>query len=236
MKRYPQQINPPLDGKPLSGSLLVDSDVRPQTFVADIFVPLVQNILGGGAVAGIFAIVGAAGSRFSGRLLVGEELVFWCVLSGGAVACIATIIRFFGDDIGLIHYAYRRGQESTRLRINALELELHAAQRQVAHLIGKKKLMPSSAARQQLDRIYAAAEHLIHWHFEDLPIDRRSCESRNMTQSEWRRARHLLLAAGVMDESGVTAKTLPEALATAHAHYERLMRLGGQVENFVSPV
>lgn len=237
MKRYRQNTNPPLDGKPLASSLAaVEADERPQTFAADIFVPVFQNIIGGGAVAGLFAIVSTAGSRWLGRTPSTEELAFWCLLAGGAVACLVTVIRFFGDDIGLIRQAYRRGQDSMRLRVNALELELQAAQKQVAHLMGQTKAMPSNAARQQLERVYAAAEHLIHWHFEALPIDRRSCESRNMSQSDWRRARHLLLAAGVLDENGITTKTLPEALAKAHVHYERLIRLGGHVENFVSPV
>ena len=52
MKRYRQNTNPPLDGKPLPGSLAaVEDDERPQTFAADIFVPLLQNIIGGGAGA-----------------------------------------------------------------------------------------------------------------------------------------------------------------------------------------
>lgn len=236
MKRYRLNANPALDSTPLAGGLAADADERPQAFAADIFVPLLQNIIGGGAVAGILAIVSVAGSRWLGRRPSVEELAFWCLLAGGAVACLVTVVRFFGDDIGLIRQAYQRGQDSMRLRVNALELELQAAQKQVALLTGQTKAMPSSAARQQLERVYSAAEHLIHWHFEALPIDRRSCERRNMSQSEWRRARHLLLAAGVLDENGISAKTLPEALSKAHAHHERLVRLGGQTDTFVSPV
>lgn len=237
MRRYRQHTNPPLDSKSFPGTTATNAtEERPQTFAADIFVPLLQNIIGGAAVAGILAIMSVAGSRWASQPLSGADIAFWCLLAGGAVACIVTVIRFFGDDIGLVRYAYRRGQESMRLRVNALELELEAAQRQVAQLMGQTKAIPSSGARQQLERVYAAAEHLIHWHFEDLPIDRRSCESRNMSQSEWRRARHLLLAAGVLDEQGITVRTLPEALGRAHAHYERLIRLGGHAESFVSPV
>jgi hypothetical protein len=237
MNRYRQHTNPPLDGKTFPGGTALNAtEERPQAFAADIFVPLLQNVIGGGAVAGVLAILSVAGSRWASRPLSGEDIAFWCLLAGGAVACVVTVIRFFGDDIGLVRHAYRRGQESMRLRVNALELELEAAQRQVAHLMGQTKAMPSTSARQQLDRVYKAAEHLIHWHFEDLPIDRRSCESRNMSQSEWRRARHLLLAAGVLDENGITVRTLPEALGRAHAHHERLVRLGGHAESFVSPV
>lgn len=47
-----------------------------------------------------------------------------------------------------------------------------------------------------------------------------------MAQSEWRKARHLLITAGVMDKQGITAKNLTEALNQASAHYQRLVAYG----------
>jgi hypothetical protein len=164
-----------------------------------------------------------------------KMLGLWCLLAGGAVACIATIVRFFGDDVGLLLAAYRAGQHNMRLRVNALELELQAARTQLARLLDKTQAIPSTQSRQELQRVYKAAQHLIHWHFEQLPIDRRSCTQRNMSQGEWRRARHLLIAAGVMDETGIITPTLPEALAKAHAHYQKAIMLGGHTASFVAP-
>ncbi|HRW09276.1 MAG TPA: hypothetical protein P5121_29450, partial [Caldilineaceae bacterium] len=112
MKQYRQYRNPPLDGKPFAGDLAaVAADERPQSFAADIFVPLLQNIIGGAAVAGILAIVSMAGGRWTNRPLVVEDVAFWSLIAGGAVACTVTVIRFFGDDIGIIRHAYMRGQE-----------------------------------------------------------------------------------------------------------------------------
>lgn len=237
MSRYRHTTNPAFDNRQVAGAPdALEAEDRPQTFAADIFVPLLQNIIGGAAVAGLCAIIAVAGVRWAGSTPPTGELAVWSLLAGGALTCVVTVLRFFGDDIGLLHYAYRRGQESTRLRISALELELQAAQMQIARLMGKTKAMPSTAASQQLERVYKAAEQLIRWHFEALPIDRRSCESRNMSQAEWRRARHLLLVAGIMDGNGITVQTLSDALAKAHSHYQRLLSLGGDTRNFVSPV
>lgn len=237
MKYHITQPNPAFDGKPTGGSALQPAVVeREQTFATDIFIPLLQNVLGGAAVAGLCAIVGLVVSQLAGHQSNVPALAVWCLLIGAAVACAVTVIRFFGDDIGVVRFAYQRGQNSMRLRVNALELELQAARSQLAQVMGKTKAVPSTPALQQLERAYTAANHLIHWHFEDLPIDRRSCESRNMAQSDWRRARHLLLASGVMDGEGFVATTLPEALLKMQSHYQKLASLGGRTDRFVAPI
>lgn len=208
---------------------------HPPTFVTEIGVPLLQNLIGGAAVAGLVAILALAFSRWQATPLDEQTVSLWCVLLGGAVACVATVVRFFGDDLRLIQAAYRAGQNNMRLRVNALELELQAARTQLSRLLEKTNALPSTQATQEMQRIYKSAQHLIHWHFEQLPIDRRSCEQRNMSQGDWRRARHLLIAAGVMDEQGVTTRTLPEALAQVQARYQKVVSLGGHAENFVVP-
>lgn len=237
MKYKTVQPNPAFDGKPVVTSSHQPAVVeREQTFATDIFIPLLQNVLGGAAVAGLCAIVSLVLSQVAGHKPNVVAIAVWCLLIGSAVACTVTVVRFFGDDIGLIRYAYQRGQNSMRLRVNALELELQAARSQLAQVMGKTKAVPATPALQQLERAYTAATHLIHWHFEDLPIDRRSCESRNMAQSDWRRARHLLLASGVMDGEGFAATTLPEALLMVQAHYQKLAALGGKTDRFVAPI
>ena len=237
MRRYRQYANPPLDGKPLPGSVVTAQvDDRPQGFAADIFVPLLQNVIGGLAAAGLCAILSLAVATWFGADPDLVAMSFWCLLLGGTVMCLATVVRFFGDDVGLLHLAYKRGRDSQRLRISALELELGAAQGQVKALLEQTSSIPSSEAAYQMERIFKAAKHLVHWHFENLPIDRRSCEARNMVQSEWRKARHLLITAGVMDEQGITAENLTEALSLASAHYQRLVAYGAGATGRVSPV
>jgi hypothetical protein len=237
VKYHVAQPNPAYDGKPTGSSALQPAVVeQQQTFATDIFIPLLQNVLGGGAVAGLCGIAGLVLSQAAGRTPNLATLAVWCLMIGSAVTCTVTVIRFFGDDIGLVRFAYQRGQNSMRLRVNALELELQAARAQLAQVLGKTKAVPSTPALQQLERAYTAANHLIHWHFEDLPIDRRSCESRNMAQSDWRRARHLLLASGVMDGEGCAATTLPEALFKLQVHYQKLATLGGKTDRFVAPI
>jgi hypothetical protein len=198
-------------------------------------VPLVQNILGGGAVAGAVAILTIAVHHSQATPVDGRTLALWCGLVGGLVICVATVVRFFGDDLGLLRAAYRAGQRNRQLRVNALELELQATRTQLARLLGKHNVLPQTRTLQEIQRVYQAAQHLIHWHFEQLPIDRRSCEQRNMSQGDWRRVRHLLIAAGVMDENGMTTQTLPKTLARAQTHYQKAITLGGNAANFVSP-
>ena len=236
MKYQMVQANPAFDGKPTGSTLQPAVVEQQQTFASDIFIPLLQNVLGGGAVAGLCAITGLVISQVAGSKPDVPALAVWCLLLGAAVTCTVTVVRFFGDDVGIVRFAYLRGQRSMRLRVNALELELQAARSQLSQVLGKTKSVPSTPALQQLERAYTAANQLIHWHFEDLPIDRRSCESRNMAQSDWRRARHLLLASGVMDGEGCAARTLPEALFKLQGHYQKLATLGGKTDRFVAPI
>ena len=207
-----------------------------QTLATAILIPLLQNIIGGGAVAGLCVIGGASLGYLTREPQAWEVTLSAGLLLGGAVTCLVTVVRFFGDDIGLLRWAHQRGQASRQARVQALELELQAARTQLAQALGRSKAAPPTAAQQHLERIYAAAQHLVYWHFERLPIDRRSCERRNMAQSDWRRARHLLVAAGVMDEQGVCGQSLAEALAQTHGHYAKLATLGGYSESFVAPV
>ena len=225
-----QQINP-------SGTKTVETEyfARPQTFTADIFVPLLQNLIGGLACGGLGAISAIAVGRWWDQPLATESLLIWCGLLGGFVACAATLVRFFGDDFGLVRMAYRRGRESSQGRIHALELELQQTRTELARVLGKSRSVPSTKAAQSAEQIYVAAQRLIRWHFEHLPIDRRSCEQRNMGQREWRRARQFLMAAGVMDESSITVSTPVEALARTKTHYLKALSLGEHTQSFVSP-
>lgn len=208
----------------------------PQTFLTDVVIPLTQNVLGGAAVALLTAIVVAAVSYSAALRVPPDLLAIGSALFGLAVACVMTIVRFFADDLGLLWRAYRKGQQSKDLRISALEAELESTRNELARLTGKTRALPNTRALQELERVYTAARALLTWHFEALPIDRRSCEARNMGQADWRRARHLLISAGIYDGTSMSADTLAEGLRVLAAHYERLVKTGTTGEKFVSPV
>lgn len=206
-----------------------------QTFAADVFVPLLQNILGGLAVMGGSTILAVATTLLQDRSPQIDPILAWSALLGGLVTCIVTVVRFFGDDIGLVRSAYRHGQRRMLARVHALELELQVARSQLARANKTSNQMPSTKALQELQRTHQVAQQMIQWHFEALPIDRRSCEQRNVSQREWARARRLLIAAGVMDEIGVQVATLGEAQVLASTHYRKMAQLGGASSRFVPP-
>lgn len=223
-----QPLRPGVSEQPPAGG-------PPQTFAAHVFVPLLQNVLGGLAILGMSAILAVAAVRFQGAEPDLPSILAWSGLLGGFVTCGVTVVRFFGDDVGLVQLAYRRGRESAQARIYALELELEEASSRLAHILRKTGSAPPAKALQQWQRTHAAAQMLIRWHFEGLPLDRRSCEQRAMSQGEWRRARQLLIAAGVLDETGICVHDLNQAKKLALAHYHKAYKLGAQTPNFVAP-
>jgi hypothetical protein len=134
----------------------------------------------------------------------------WCGLAGGAVACVATVIRFFGDDLGLMAAAYKAGQASRDAEINNLHLELRAIRdaRNAAQAGGA-----SAERREQefMQRAKADAAKLIAVHFNGDSIARDAMKQRGMGQRDWERSMRLLKASGVMNEDGeitVRAATL----------------------------
>lgn len=74
------------------------NDVR-----ATIIIPLAQNVIGGGALTILLALVAFAFDRLN------DVSSAFAIAAGLVMACLATIIRFFADDFGLLGVAYRRG-------------------------------------------------------------------------------------------------------------------------------
>jgi len=198
-------------------------------------VPLLQNILGGLAVMGATAIVATAIVLMQDRSPDLDPILAWSALLGGLITCTATVVRFFGDDIGIVRTAYRHGQERMLARVHALEIELQTARSQLAQSLDATGQMPPTKALQELERAHQVAQQMIQWHFEGIPIDRRSCEQRSVGQRDWGRARQLLLAAGVMDGAGIALGHIEEAQRLAQAHYRRAVQLGRKSARFVPP-
>lgn len=206
-----------------------------QTFASDVFVPLLQNVLGGLAVMGAAAIVATAIPLLQDSSPDLDPILAWSALLGGLVTCTATVVRFFGDDLGIVRTAYRHGQERMLARVHALELELQTTRSQLARSLSATGQMPPTKALQELERAHQVAQKMIQWHFEGIPIDRRSCEQRSVGQRDWRRARQLLLAAGVMDDTGLLVGQIEEAQRLAHVHYRKAAQLGLRSSRFVPP-
>src|SRR4029434_1267955 len=79
-----------------------EQEVEPQAWTADVFVPLAQNLCGGIAVGMLGYIGYMAYTASYGAALLGSSARLWCLLAGGAVACLMTILRFFSDDLGIV--------------------------------------------------------------------------------------------------------------------------------------
>jgi hypothetical protein len=184
-----------------------EQEVEPQAWTADVFVPLTQNLCGGIAV-GMLGYMGYMAYTASyGAALSGSSARLWCLLAGGAVACLMTILRFFSDDLGIVVAAYKAGQRSMLPRISALEENLHAMQ----DVLQGTQQRTSAEARlaEVMSRASTDAERLIRLHFEGDKIDRKSMTERGMGQRDWERARRLLQAAGVLNHDGTFAVLTP---------------------------
>jgi hypothetical protein len=119
---------------------LVDSQdvLRTDTYRGDdamrlVVVPLVQNVLGGIAVAGALCVPLTVIYFATGWM---DALAIYGALAVGAmVTFMATFIRFFADDFGLLIAAYYRGRrelqptlDAAYADIDALEAKLRSAQ------------------------------------------------------------------------------------------------------------
>ena len=174
-------------------------EAPPQTWVPSVLVPLVQNIIGGLAVAALVGVVW--------RWVGGSLPVDWWVpaLSAGAVwATIWTIVRFFADDLGLLRAAYAAGAASRDAQVNALMLEVQS----MRDVITAGEAGPtSSTADRRIATANATLKNsrvLLKVLYEDgvAQITRAKMGQRGMGESDWKRAVLLCRAAGVIDEHG----------------------------------
>jgi hypothetical protein len=95
-----------------------------------VVIPIIQNVIGGVAVAG--AILTVQGGAWIIWGWWSEEALLGAVGVGALVAFVATFIRFFADDFGLLRTAYRAGQEISAQQMDALRRELNDERREHA--------------------------------------------------------------------------------------------------------
>lgn len=187
--------------------------VPPVTWIGHVLVPLTQNMLGGVAVTALGAI---AVQAVTGA--VSSQALTWCALVGGAVACTFTVLRFFGDDLGIVTGAYKAGRRSRDAQVAELQLQLRSMQEAIATHGG----MPSAALaqRQQMaQKAQANAALIIKVAFAGDSFSRLAMFERGVGQRDWERAMSLLKAAGVLDGQGqltprLTPKQALEAVDT----------------------
>lgn len=95
-----------------------------QNWENNVLVPLVQNGAGSVAAAILLATLTYAWDYANGLATNGDELLRWCVIVGVGVLAVATIVRFFGDEIGLMRAVYTAGQRSRDEEIQRLNRQI----------------------------------------------------------------------------------------------------------------
>lgn len=199
------------------------------TWVSHVLIPLTQNIVGGLACTTLTTIATYAVAASQARPLDAETVALWNGLVGAVVAASMTVIRFFGDDIGLLQIAYRAGAASRDDEVNALQLEMEEAQRLIDQLNG---VTISSGARDELiDRCQRSREHaleLVRRRLAGEEYRRKQLNaSKAMNQHDWNRAYALLCQAGVIDRDTkkMGARTVHEAQRLIDPVYENGLQL-----------
>jgi len=185
------------------------------TWMAHVLIPLTQNLLGGLAVSSLTLIAYYAVSNWLGSAMETKSALLWNGLIGAVVASGFTVVRFFGDDLGILTGAYRAGQASRDIEVNALSLELQECQRLIDQLNG---ITINNRQRDELiDRCQRSRDHaldLVRRRLAGEEYRRKQLDaSRVINQHDWGRAHKLLCQAGVIDRHTkmMTARTVAEA-------------------------
>jgi hypothetical protein len=181
-----------------------EETLPPPTWETHIVIPLVQNAAGGIAVFALcWTVTVGLGQYFLWDVIL-RELGFWSAIIGGSVTALMTIIRFFGDEIGLLAAAYRLGKRSADSQISALIAEneqLHAA---VRELRGTATTHRAQDMADRLRRAQDDAEHLLALAYGGQSIAREKVKD-YIPQRSWERAIQLLKAAGCLTQSNELA-------------------------------
>jgi hypothetical protein len=191
-----------------------------QDFTSGVVVPLVQHLLGGIAamlLAFVFCLGHRATHDTNWQTL---SMLWWCFLGGLVVTCLMTIIRFFGDAVGIVTAAYLAGQRSMSDCASEQE-EGHPAVQKIRQ---QNRGQPSAEIRamEMFARARDNAEQLIFLYFSGKKVDRKSMTGRGMGQRDWERARRLMYAAGVIADDGIFCmQTLEEAIAALNARFAK---------------
>lgn len=86
---------------------------------SSIIVPLVQNVIGGGALTILLCLALAAFNALDFDTALGAGAI------GLGAACFVTLVRFFYDDFGWLNIAYKAGAASRQPEIDDLKKQNH---------------------------------------------------------------------------------------------------------------
>lgn len=181
-----------------------------QTWESAVIVPLVQNGVGGLACAILIVVLSLAAARAMHRQ-IDRELLLWVAISVAVVVTTAfTIIRFFGDDIGLLDAAYRAGQRYADNRLEAMQKENDYLRGQIDSIKANQPATVTGSTRQteQIERSIVNAQRLLEIAYSkgiDAIANNKIAQGpqRIIGDQDWRRARRLLVASAcIEDESG----------------------------------
>jgi hypothetical protein len=190
-----------------------------QTWDGAIIVPLTQNLIGGVAVAALIAVLSVAFCRASGRIVNVDALLWLAGTIGATVAALFTIVRFFGDDLGLFGLAYRAGQHyaDERLQVMQQENDSLRAQLETARSQGKPAV---NRLAERHDRTQANAITLLTIAYnKGVPaMAANKIIGKEMSDPDWRRARALLVASGCLD--GQTGNLCHSGIRNAKQHLQ----------------
>lgn len=169
----------------------------PVSWTANYLIQLVQALTTGGMIAGL-----VAAAWF--WLASGDLPAWWwavCLTVLGVWATFWTIVRFHGEETGLMRAWYRAGQRSRDAEVNALWMELETLHDAATAGSGT----PSSESEKRIAVANATLKNarlLLRVVYEYGPAQgaRATMAERGMGQRDWERARRLCMAAGVLDE------------------------------------
>lgn len=182
---------------------------EPQTWAHNVLIPLSQNIVGGAAVGGLGLIGFIATQSWRNVVWFVDDAALWCFLVGGAVASIATVVRFFGDDLGLMAASYRAGYNAREAEVSALHIEINALRndKDVERAEGGAGAAISKRQLQDARQMKSAIK-LIEVYFAGGNVSRGAMDKGlGMGRADWDAGVRLLKAAGVVDGNNIFVAT-----------------------------
>lgn len=202
----------------------------PQSLEHHVVVPLLQNLAGGTAAGTLTYICFAIADHYT-------DVLFWSLIIGIAATSLATIIRFFGDDLGIVTAAYRSGAASRTEEVNRLTNELNALRTALA---GSQRTAISSTKTSKLDmlkRSYDHAKVMTENGIRGRPIDRRTCNGQyKIGEGDFGRAYRLLQEAGIRNQQDAfTVDRVAEATQQLRNYFNHHYQLAASNPKYNPP-
>lgn len=198
------------------------------TWQQAVLIPLAQNLLGSAAMFVGGLLLWSLVSQVGGWAYDWGRGAWLGSLLGGLALVLSSLVRFFGDEVGLLRRAYAAGVASQTARVGALEAEILRLREVEAALsaASRRTLAPAGKAsrlQERAGRAVGDAEKMIRAAFAGQPATRAAMERLGMGQRDWERGRRLLVAAGVCDAQGHMSEglTLGGALEKVRERFGR---------------